>query len=404
MIDPKKQKFIPIAKPVLGEKEAQATRRPILSGWVTQGPEVAAFEKEFAEYVGADHACAVANCTVALYLALKVVGVKPGSEVITVSHSFIATANAVRYTGAKPVFVDIDSHTYNMEPDLIECVVNERTSAILCVHQIGMPCDLARIIEISKKYNLPVVEDAACATGSEILWNGKWEKIGKPHGDIACFSFHPRKVITTGDGGMLTTANQEYDKQFRLLRQHGMSVPDAVRHKSKQIIFESYISLGYNYRMTDIQAAVGREQIKRLPDLVHERRNLANRYHRLLKEIPGIKHPMEPAFAHSNWQSYCLRIPQHLNQHDVMQHMLDHGIATRRGVMCAHREPAYPRSTWSCGIDEDECDCEEYSCARLRESELAQDTGLIIPLFNNMTEEDQDLVVKTLRNACVTDR
>ncbi len=255
-----------------------------------------------------------------------------------------------------------------------------------------------------KKHNLPVVEDAACATGSEILWEGKWEKIGKPHGDVACFSFHPRKVITTGDGGMLTTANPEYDKQFRLLRQHGMSVPDTVRHKSKQVILESYILLGYNYRMTDIQAAVGREQIKRLPDLVHERRNLANRYHRLLKEIPGIKHPMEPAFAHSNWQSYCLRIPQHLNQHDVMQHMLDHGIATRRGVMCAHREPAYPRSTWSCGIDEDECDCEEYSCARLRESELAQDTGLIIPLFNNMTEEDQDLVVKTLRNACVTDR
>ena len=332
------------------------------------------------------------------------VGVKPGSEVITVSHSFIATANAVRYNGAKPVFVDIDPSTYNMEPDLIERVVNERTSAILCVHQMGMPCDLARIIEIGKKYNLPVVEDAACAIGSEILWMGKWEKIGKPHGDVACFSFHPRKVITTGDGGMLTTNNSEYDKQFRLLRQHGMSVPDTVRHKSTQVINESYISLGYNFRMTDIQAAVGREQIKRLPGLVHERQNLANRYHSLLKEVPYINHPNEPAFARSNWQSYCIRIPQYQNQQYVMQQMLDLGIATRRGVMCAHREPAYPRSTWSCGISTDECDCEEYSCVRLKESELAQDTSLTIPLYNNMTEKDQDLVVKTLKYACNPDR
>ena len=401
MNDQKNKKFIPIAKPVLGEKEAQAVRRPILTGWVTQGPEVAAFEKEFAAFVGSEHACAVANCTVALYLALIAVGVRPGDEVITVSHSFIATANAVRYTGAKPVFVDINPFTYNIDPALIKRVINEKTRAILCVHQLGMPCDLKSIVKISKKYNIPVVEDAACATGSEILWRGKKEKIGKPHGDIACFSFHPRKVITTGDGGMITTANPDYDKQFRLLRQHGMSVPDTVRHKSKQVIYESYISLGFNFRMTDIQAAVGREQIKRLPELIHERRKLANRYHRLLKGIPGIILPKEPAFAQSNWQSYCIRITQDQNQKEVMQRMLDHGIATRRGVMCAHREPAYPRSTWSCGINDFECDCKEFSCARLENSENVQDTGLVIPLFNNMSEKDQDLIVEILRKICI---
>ena len=265
-------KKIPIAKPFLGENEALATHRPILSGWVTQGPEVAAFEKEFAQTVGSAFACCASNCTASLYMALMTVGVKPGDEVITASHSFIATANAVRYAGAKPVFVDIDPATFDINPSLIERVITDRTSAILCVHQLGMPCDLAAVVEIGKKYGLPIVEDAACAIGSEILWNGKWEKIGKPHGDIACFSFHPRKVITTGDGGMLTTNNPDYDKKIRLLRQHGMSVPDTIRHKAKSIINESYVLLGYNFRMTDIQAAVGREQLKRLPDLVHERR------------------------------------------------------------------------------------------------------------------------------------
>jgi dTDP-4-amino-4,6-dideoxygalactose transaminase len=392
-------KKIPIAKPFLGEEEALATHRPILSGWVTQGPEVAAFEQEFAEFVGSTHAAAVANCTVAIYMALLAVGVEPGSEVITVSHSFIATANAVRYTGAKPVFVDIDPATYNMDPALIEAVVNERTSAILCVHQLGMPCDLSAVIAIAQKHGLPVVEDAACATGSEIKWNGKWEKIGKPHGDIACFSFHPRKVITTGDGGMLTTNNPEYDQQFRLLRQHGMSVSDAARHGSNQVINESYVMLGHNFRMTDIQAAVGREQLKRLPVLLEERRALAENYHNLLQTIQGVVCPSQPEFARSNWQSYCIRLPEEVSQQQVMQYMLDQGISTRRGVMCAHREPAYPRGTWSCGVDQDVCGCVPFTCARLHESEAVQDHGLVIPLYNGLAREDQQVVGRTLQDA-----
>src|SRR5262249_12064105 len=163
----------------------------------------------------------------------------PGDEVITVSHSFIATANAVRNCGATPVFVDIEAGSYNMDPTLIEPAITARTKAILCVHQLGMPCDLVRILDVGSRRGIPVIEDAACAVGSEILWDGRWETVGKPRGAIACFSFHPRKLLTTGDGGMLTTRDAEYDRKFRALRQHGMSVPDLVRHQSAQVMFET---------------------------------------------------------------------------------------------------------------------------------------------------------------------
>ncbi|MGD9099885.1 MAG: DegT/DnrJ/EryC1/StrS family aminotransferase [Anaerolineae bacterium] len=385
---------VPVARPFMGEEEVEAVAQVLHSGWVTQGPRVAAFEREFADYVGARHACAISNCTTGLHLALLAVGVRAGDEVITASHSFIATANSIRYCGATPVFVDIRPRTFNMDPALIEDAITERTRAILCVHQMGMPCDLKAILNIAQRHVLPVVEDAACATGSGILWNGAWEKIGKPHGDIACFSFHPRKVVTTGDGGMLTTSNSEWDKQFRLWRQHGMSVPDAVRHAAKGVIFESYVGLGYNYRMTDIQAAVGREQLKRLPKFVARRKELVQRYRDLLADIPGLGLPHEPEWARSNWQSFCVRLPQGYDQRQVMQALLDEGVSTRRGIMCAHREPTYQQEPWSCGVDD--CACAPGTCARLRESEKAQDGAIILPLFHQMTHAEQDVVVTAL--------
>jgi perosamine synthetase len=385
--------MIPIIRPWMDEREADAARRPILSGWITQGPEVAAFEREFAALTGAAHACAVSNCTTALHLALRAVGVSTGDEVITVSHSYIATANAIRYCGAIPVFVDIQPGTFNMDPSLIEAAIGQRTKAILCVHQIGMPCDLPAILKIARHHNLPLIEDAACAIGSEIFFNGAWEKIGKPHGDIACFSFHPRKVISTGDGGMLTTSNAEWDARFRLGRQHGMSVPDTVRHGANKVIFESYPELGYNYRMTDIQAAVGREQLKRLPEIIQRRRDLAARYELLLRDVPGLRLPTEPAWARTNWQSYCVALPEACDQKAVMQQMLDRGIATRRGIMCSHREPAYQREPWRCAGPHETC---------LQQSEWAQEHTIVLPLFHQMTESDQNRVAEGLREAVRT--
>ena len=392
---------VPVARPFLGDEEVAAVAEVLRSGWVTQGPRVAAFEREFADYVGAKYACAVSNCTTALHLALLAVGVQAGDEVITVSHSFIATANSIRYCGATPVFVDIQPDTFNMDPDRIEEVITGRTRAILCVHQLGMPCDLKAILDIARRHSLPVVEDAACAIGSEIRWNSRWERIGKPHGDIACFSFHPRKLLTTGDGGMITTSSPEWDRQFRLWRHHGMSLPDTVRHGAKEVIFESYTILGHNYRMTDIQAAVGREQLKRIPGFVARRRQQAQRYRELLADVPGLLLPTEPEWARSNWQSFCVWLPDGCDQCQVMQAMLNAGVSTRRGVMCAHREPAYGQEPWSCGVGPADCDCPPGTCARLRESERAQDQALILPLFHQMTDAEQDMVVSALREACM---
>jgi dTDP-4-amino-4,6-dideoxygalactose transaminase len=388
--------MIPIAKPWMGEPELEAVRRTVLSGWVTQGPEVAAFERELAAYVGAAHACAVSSCTTALHLALRAVEAGPGDEVITVSHSFIATANAIRYCGARPVFVDVDPETYNIDPGQVEQAVSPRTRAILCVHQLGMPCDLARLLAIARRRQVPLIEDAACAIGSEVLWQGSWEKIGKPHGDIACFSFHPRKLLTTGDGGMLTTANPHWDRQVRLWRQHGMSVPDTVRHSSAQVVFESYPVLGYNYRLTDLQAALGRAQLKRIPEVIARRRGLAERYRQRLRNIPGLGLPREPEWARSNWQSYCVRLPAWCDQRQVMQAMLDGGIATRRGVMCAHREVSYPRSVWSCLRGQEVCDSPPLTCQRLAQGEHLQDSAIILPLFHEMTDDEQSRVVDCL--------
>lgn len=382
--------MIPVAKPSLSEEEAAAAREVILSGWVTQGPKVREFEEGFAAFTGAAHACAVSSCTTALHLALKGVGVGAGDEVLTVSHSFIATANAVLYTGATPVFVDVEIDTFNMNPEVLEQSITDKTKAILCVHQMGMPCDMQKILKVAKRHGLRVVEDAACAVGSEINIDGSWRKIGKACGDVVCFSFHPRKVLTTGDGGMLTTNDPELDKQFRLLRQHGMSVPDAVRHEAKKVVFEGYPVVGYNYRMTDIQASIGIVQLQKLPTFISERRQLVGLYEDMLRGT-DIVLPHEPDWARTNWQSYCVRIADAQKQTRVMQVLLDNAIATRRGIMNAHQEEAY-MDNYNCRLPEE----------GLPNSEKARDTGIILPLWSGMTQEEVQTVVRELKKALHT--
>ena len=376
---------IPIAKPYIGKEEELSVSRVLSSGWVSQGPEVVKFEHDFMNYVGAEYACAVSSCTAGLHLALLSLGVKPGDEVITVSHSFIATANAILYCGAKPVFIDIDKKTFNIDVDKIVKRITTKTKCILCVHQMGMPCNLKKILSIAKKYSLYVIEDAACSLGSEILWEKEWVKIGKPIGDIVCFSFHPRKIITTGDGGMVTTSIKEIDTKLRLLRQHYMGVPDTDRHSSKKIIFESYDGLGYNYRLTDIQAAIGIEQLKKIDKIILKRRLLSDRYKDLLSVIDGLILPHEPNNVKSNWQSFCVYLPKGINQKEAMQYLLDRGISTRRGIMCAHKEKTYRQNT------------EKVS---LKNSEFAQENSILLPLFVQMTKNEQDYVVDKLREVC----
>ncbi len=249
---------------------------------------------------------------------------------------------------------------------------------------MGMPADLAAIIKVARAHDLFVIEDAACAAGSEILWDGEWEKIGRARGDAAVFSFHPRKILSTGDGGMITTPHADWAARFKRLRHHGMSVPDTVRHKSKQVVFETHPELGYNYRMTDIQAAVGREQLKRLPGVVQRRRELVELYRSELADAQWIHVPIEPSWARTNWQSFSVRLPDHCDQRTVMQDMLDQGVATRRGIMCAHREDAY----------------RDANCpAPLPHSETEQDKRIILPLYGQMSEEDVRTVATALKAA-----
>ncbi|MDP4260892.1 MAG: DegT/DnrJ/EryC1/StrS family aminotransferase [Bacteroidota bacterium] len=371
--------MIPIAKPYLTAEEAQAAYDTILTGWITQGPRVAEFEEKFAAYTGAKYAVAVSNCTTALHLAMIVAGIGKDDEVICPSMSYVATANSIKYAGAKPVFAEVNPKTYNLDVADTERKITSKTKAILLVHQIGMPADIDAFKRLADTYKLKLIEDAACAAGSAY----QTAKIGS-HSELVCFSLHPRKVISTGDGGFVTTNREDYYQRMKLLRQHGMSVNDRVRHESSKVIFEDHIEVGYNYRMTDIQAAVGIKQLEKLDWIVAERRKIAMQYHEAFSDIDFIRLPIEEEGYFSNYQSYSVYLEKNcpISRNELMQKMLDAGIATRRGIMTTHRETAYKT---------------EYAGVSLPLSEDAADNSIILPLYIPMKQEDIRKVIETFK-------
>ena len=369
---------ISVSKPHFDSAEEKSVNETLRSGWVTQGPKVLAMEEQLKTLTGAKFAVATSSATTALSLALYVLDIGPGDEVIVPSYTFIATANVVVHIGAKPVFVDIDPKTYNINPAKIIEKITKKTKAIIAVDQVGLPCDMKKILQLAKKHKLFIIEDAACAIGSR--YHGK--SVGSL-ADITCFSFHPRKIVTTGDGGMLITNNQKWADRARILRHQGMGVSDLVRHKSQKIIHESYSEIGFNFRMSDIQAAVGVEQMKKLPMFLKHRKFLANRYTKAFSKSELIVSPYIPAGYQPNWQSYIIRVKpnKHITRDELMQKLLDLGISTRRGIMSIHREKPYIKLLGK---------------IKLPESESATDQTITLPLYHQMTIHDQDYVIKSI--------
>src|SRR6267143_78497 len=308
---------IPITRPALGEEEARAPYESIKSGWVTQGPRVAEFEKAVASYVGAKHGVATTSCTSGLHLALASIDVGRGDEVIVPSFTFIASANAVLYTGADVVFCEVDPRTFTIDPGDIEKRITKRTKAILPIDQIGLACDIDSVNEIAKRHGIDVVEDAAPAIGASY----KGRRVGS-NAHQTVFSFHPRKVITTGEGGMITTDDAALADRARKLRAHGMSVSDLDRHSADRVILEEYHELGFNYRMTDIQASIGLVQIGRLDELLRVRRAKAARYHTELADLKKVRTPYTPPYATHTYQSYCLDLDASVDRDDLMARLL----------------------------------------------------------------------------------
>jgi len=374
---------VPLTKPTLGEEEERAVLEVLRSGWLVQGERVAAFERRVAEYVGAKHAVATTNCTTALQLALEQLHLQPGDEVIVPSFTFVASVNAIIHAGGTPRIVDVQPDTWNIEPDEVERAVNERTRAVLPVDQFGLAADIDAILDIAQRHGLRVIEDAAPALGAIV----RGRRVGALS-EMTCFSFHPRKSVTSAEGGMITTDSDEAAERARLLRSHATSVSDLARHAAQGVIVEEYPEAGYNFRMSDLHAAVGLAQLARLDWAIARRRELAAAYDAALAGIEAVQVPhARDGFFHT-YQSYCIVLTDaaRITRDEAMQQLKRRGVTTRRGCMAVHLEPYVTK---------------RYGRASLPVSERLEARSIAIPLFPTMTADEQAQVIEAVRDVVV---
>lgn len=374
---------IAIAVPAIGEAEWQALREPIENGWLTQGPKVAEFEREFAAKHQVERGVAVTSCTTGLHLALAALGVGAGDEVIVPAFTWVATANVVLYCGATPVFVDVDRETFNMVPDEVVTKVSDRTKAVIAVHLFGLCADVDAI-RSKLPDHVKIIEDAACAAGAR--YQGHY---AGGLGDAAVFSFHPRKSITTGEGGMVTTSDDSLAERMVQLRNHGASISEEQRHVGpKPYILPDFNVLGFNYRMTDLQGAVGLVQLSKLEQFVEERAHWAEYYREHLAELNWIGLPHEPLDGRHAWQAFVTYVDPEkapVPRNKIMEKLQERGVSTRSGTHAVHML-AYYKDRF--GIRPDDFpaarDCDRNTMA--------------IPLHNRMSEDDYAYVVEALHD------
>jgi len=383
--------MIPIARTSLTKAEIECVLEPLRSGWLVQGPKVREFEEKWSAFTGAKHSVAVTSCTTALHLSLAALGFGPGDEAIVPAFTWISTANVVEHLGGKVVLCDIDLRTFNIDLAQIESKITNKTKAILPVHLFGLAADMKAVLAIAKKHNLLVIEDAACGFGARI--QGK--HVGT-FGNTGCFSFHPRKAITTGEGGMVTTQDDTLAEKMRRMRDHGAGLSDLQRHQgAKPYLLSDHPEAGYNYRMTDLQAALGSAQMQRAEDIVQKRQRLAARYDQAFQGLNWLQTPQKIAGYEHGYQSYpCLFQPESLSPDSIprihatrnkwMDRLFQSGISTRPATHAVHMLSFYREKY-------------DLKARDFPNAWAANDCSISLPLFHGMTEQEQDKVVQTVK-------